>query len=198
MKLARELSKRQTDALCIFSMNRPPDSTLTMSAACSKSCIASRPATPSSSLEHNLDVVRNADWIIDLGPEGGEDGGRIVAEGTPNTSPPSPTRTPESFPPLLPTKPSRGSGSHDVAQIRALVERKPSRAKSQARPRAKAQSRTGLVMDQLNESLTRPELEMAHTPQNPTPTPDPGIPVGLYTTPAIPTQIESLRKYQLS
>jgi excinuclease ABC subunit A len=34
-------------------------------------------------IEHNLDVVRNADWILDLGPEGGEDGGQIVAEGTP-------------------------------------------------------------------------------------------------------------------
>ena len=34
-------------------------------------------------IEHNLDVVKTADWIIDLGPEGGEDGGRIVAEGTP-------------------------------------------------------------------------------------------------------------------
>ena len=30
-----------------------------------------------------MDVIRNADWIIDLGPEGGEDGGRIVAQGTP-------------------------------------------------------------------------------------------------------------------
>jgi len=34
-------------------------------------------------IEHNLDVVRNADWIIDLGPEGGEKGGRIVAQGAP-------------------------------------------------------------------------------------------------------------------
>ncbi len=30
-----------------------------------------------------MDVIRNADWIVDLGPEGGEDGGRIVAQGTP-------------------------------------------------------------------------------------------------------------------
>jgi excinuclease ABC subunit A len=30
-----------------------------------------------------MDVIRNADWIIDLGPEGGEEGGRIVAQGTP-------------------------------------------------------------------------------------------------------------------
>ena len=34
-------------------------------------------------IEHNLDVIRNADWIIDLGPEGGEEGGRIIAQGTP-------------------------------------------------------------------------------------------------------------------
>jgi excinuclease ABC subunit A len=34
-------------------------------------------------IEHQLDVIRSADWIVDLGPEGGEAGGRIVAAGTP-------------------------------------------------------------------------------------------------------------------
>ncbi|PJA88088.1 MAG: excinuclease ABC subunit A, partial [Candidatus Moranbacteria bacterium CG_4_9_14_3_um_filter_40_7] len=34
-------------------------------------------------IEHNLDVIKTADWIIDLGPEGGNQGGRIVCTGSP-------------------------------------------------------------------------------------------------------------------
>jgi excinuclease ABC subunit A len=36
-------------------------------------------------IEHNLDVIKSADWVIDMGPEAGDDGGRVVACGTPET-----------------------------------------------------------------------------------------------------------------
>jgi excinuclease ABC subunit A len=44
-------------------------------------------------IEHNLDVIKTADWVVDLGPEGGDGGGRIIAQGTPEDV----SRAPESF-----------------------------------------------------------------------------------------------------
>ena len=34
-------------------------------------------------IEHNLDVIKTADWVVDLGPEGGHRGGQVIAQGTP-------------------------------------------------------------------------------------------------------------------
>jgi len=44
-------------------------------------------------IEHNLDVIKTADWVIDLGPEGGDGGGEIIAQGTPEDV----AATPQSF-----------------------------------------------------------------------------------------------------
>ncbi len=34
-------------------------------------------------IEHNIDIIKTADWLIDIGPEGGHEGGQLIAEGTP-------------------------------------------------------------------------------------------------------------------
>ena len=48
-------------------------------------------------IEHNLDVVKSADWVIDLGPDGGKAGGQVVFEGTPEDFVGKRSRIPESF-----------------------------------------------------------------------------------------------------
>ncbi len=61
-------------------------------------------------IEHNIDVVKTADWIIDLGPEGGDEGGRIVAAGTPEAvAACAASHTGRSLAPLLPRARERGS-----------------------------------------------------------------------------------------
>ncbi|WP_202397066.1 excinuclease ABC subunit UvrA [Teichococcus coralli] len=59
-------------------------------------------------IEHNLEVIKTADWILDLGPEGGDGGGQIVAEGTPEEVAAVPeSHTGRFLAPLLPEKPAR-------------------------------------------------------------------------------------------
>ena len=54
-------------------------------------------------IEHNMDIIAEADWIIDLGPEGGDGGGRIVAQGTP-------------------ARIIRSKSSHTAAYLRSFLE----------------------------------------------------------------------------
>jgi len=84
MKLAKELSKRQTGRT-LYLLDEP--TTGLHFADVSKLLEVLHRLTDLGNsviiIEHNLDVIRNADWIIDLGPEGGEQGGQLVAQGTP-------------------------------------------------------------------------------------------------------------------
>src|SRR5262249_15051688 len=84
MKLAKELSKRQTGRT-LYLLDEPTTG-LHFEDVSKLLEVLHRLTDLGNSvviIEHNLDVVRNADWIIDLGPEGGEQGGQLVAQGSP-------------------------------------------------------------------------------------------------------------------
>lgn len=80
-------------------------------------------------VEHNMDVIKCADWVIDLGPEAGDKGGQIVFEGTPRDL----ERCPESYTGQFLTRTHRTAGSHD-APVDVPAPQEPSARKSKQKP----------------------------------------------------------------
>ncbi|HET9020857.1 MAG TPA: excinuclease ABC subunit UvrA, partial [Ornithinibacter sp.] len=81
-------------------------------------------------IEHNLDVIKSADWIVDLGPEGGNGGGRVVAEGTPeHVATLDHSHTGRFLAPVLArtarttTRSSRSGGAGDIGTPRPVVKK---------------------------------------------------------------------------
>ena len=84
LKLASEMGKTQSDSVFIFdepTIGLHPLDVRTL--ICVFDTLIENGATVIV-IEHDLDVIRNADYVIDMGPGGGKDGGQIVAEGTPD------------------------------------------------------------------------------------------------------------------
>src|SRR6202042_1588769 len=84
MKLARELSKRQTGRT-LYLLDEPTTG-LHFDDVRKLLEVLHRLTDLGNTIiiiEHNLDIIRNADYVLDMGPEGGEAGGRVIAHGTP-------------------------------------------------------------------------------------------------------------------
>ena len=84
MKLAKELSKRATGRT-LYVLDEPSVGLHAADVHKLVEVLQRLVNTGNSVLiiEHNIDIIKTADWVIDLGPEGGDMGGELVAEGTP-------------------------------------------------------------------------------------------------------------------
>ena len=125
VKLSRELAKRSTGKT-LYILDEPTTG-LHMADVRQLLVVLERLVEAGNTVlvvEHNLDVVKRADWVIDLGPEGGAGGGRIVAEGTPE-------------------KIAKAKGSHTGIALAPLL----AAAKAAAKPKRKAAVRRKKVVD---------------------------------------------------
>jgi len=90
-------------------------------------------------IEHNLDVIKTADWIVDLGPEGGAGGGRILVSGTPETVAATPGSHTGHFlaPHLKPARPAKRATKRDKTTLKHIAsadKHKPMRGKKKTAP----------------------------------------------------------------
>ncbi|KRG68993.1 excinuclease ABC subunit UvrA [Pseudoxanthomonas dokdonensis] len=100
-------------------------------------------------IEHNLDVIKTADWVVDLGPEGGHRGGQIIATGTPEDIAANPaSHTGRFLAPLLPkvagrkaSKPAAVAKPDALPPRKAAKAAKAAKATSKAAPKKKAKSK---------------------------------------------------------
>ncbi len=131
MKLARELSKRQTGRT-LYLLDEPTTG-LHFDDVRKLLEVLHRLTDLGNTviiIEHNLDIIRNADYILDLGPEGGEGGGRIVAHGTPEQIATVPASHTGSFliryyanhPEVIPQPNGTSHAGPQPANIRALAD----------------------------------------------------------------------------
>jgi excinuclease ABC subunit A len=112
-KLARELSRRQTGRT-LYILDEPTTG-LHFDDVNKLLAVLNRLVELGNTvliIEHNLDVIKQADWIIDLGPEGGQEGGRIVAQGTPERV----ARNKKSYTGQILARTLNGSSSDDASQ----------------------------------------------------------------------------------
>src|SRR5690606_23514112 len=90
-------------------------------------------------IEHNLDVIKNADWIIDMGPEGGDKGGTVVAEGPPeHVATVAESHTGRFIAEVL--EPGRAAPTKQVTQVAPLARPKARSARRSARAAKAARS----------------------------------------------------------